>query len=216
MCIVYIFTYTVYVWGSIGMWYIHMCVSIFVWIHENKTVYINLQTYTQKHWLCIYVSDMCMSMYECVCVYVCMLCVHELCKSMYMFLGMCLSVFIHRKHMCLSASCRRQMWSTVFSACRSLCLYMAYMFSRSLQPTWPSGDRPPQNHALRSSRGLCGWCQLGCPLFLEVFSPVGVSGHLEVGMLSMPQKGPRWWQETDPKVPQMDHLPDTSRASTVA
>lgn len=64
-------------------------------------MYINLQTYIQKPWLCIYVSDMCMSMYECVCVYVCMLCVHELCKSMYMFLGMCLSVFIHRKHMCL-------------------------------------------------------------------------------------------------------------------
>lgn len=30
MCIVYIFTYIVYMWGSIGMWYIHVCVSIFV------------------------------------------------------------------------------------------------------------------------------------------------------------------------------------------
>lgn len=50
---------------------------------------------------------------------------------------------------------------------------------------------------------------LRCSLLLES------RGIWKWECFQIPQKGPRWWQETDPKVPQMGHLPTTSQASPV-
>lgn len=84
---------------------------------------IHLYIYVYKHWLYIHVSDMCVSMYECISVYVYVLCVCELCESMYMFLGMCLSVFICRECVSFCSLWRLSVKHSMFSLQKPILLH---------------------------------------------------------------------------------------------